>query len=73
MSILSCTLQDMCEKIKSSGSHNIHRVVYFEPFAAAALFLRITLGAALSKERRLLGTDMLRILCQVALLLLVGI
>ena len=35
------SLQDVCENVKSSQSHNVHRVVEFEPFGPAALSLRI--------------------------------
>lgn len=31
----------MCEKAKGGQSHTAHRVVAFEPYAPAALFLRI--------------------------------
>ena len=33
--------QDVCEKMRGSQSHTAHRVVAFEPYAPAALFLRI--------------------------------
>ena len=33
--------QDVCEKTRGSQSHTAHRVVAFEPYAPAALFLRI--------------------------------
>lgn len=33
--------QDVCENVKSSQSHNVHRIVEFEPFGPAALSLRI--------------------------------
>ena len=35
------SLQDVCENVKSSQSHNVHRIVEFEPFGPAALSLRI--------------------------------
>ena len=33
----------MCEKAKGGQSHTAHRVVAFEPYAPAALFLRIAI------------------------------
>ena len=36
-------IQDVSDRVQSSQSHNIHRVVSFEPLAPAALFLRILL------------------------------
>jgi len=36
--------KDLCERISSAQSHSIHRLVGFEPFAAAALFLRVALS-----------------------------
>ena len=35
------SLQDVCENVNSSQSHNVHRIVEFEPFGPAALSLRI--------------------------------
>ncbi len=35
------SLQDVCENVKSSQSHNVHRIVEFEPIGPAALSLRI--------------------------------
>lgn len=37
--------QDVCEKAKGGQSHTAHRVVAFEPYAPAALFLRIAVTA----------------------------
>ena len=34
-------VQDVCEKTRDSQSHTAHRVVAFEPYAPAALFMRI--------------------------------
>lgn len=36
-------LQDVCERVIASQSHNIHSVMDFEPFGPAGLFLRVTL------------------------------
>ena len=36
-------LQDVCERVISSQSHNIHSVMDFEPFGPASLFLRVML------------------------------
>ena len=38
-------MQDVCEKAKGGQSHTAHRVVAFEPYAPAALFLRIAVTA----------------------------
>eukprot|EP00891_Asterochloris_glomerata_P007670 jgi/Astpho2/7670/Aster-02552 len=34
-------MKDVCENVKSSQSHNVHRIVEFEPIGPAALSLRI--------------------------------
>lgn len=36
-------LQDVCERVIVSQSHNIHSVMDFEPFGPASLFLRVML------------------------------
>ena len=38
-----CNLQDVSERVRGSQSHNMHRVVGFEPLAPAAFFVRIIL------------------------------
>ncbi|KAK9908256.1 hypothetical protein WJX75_004929 [Coccomyxa subellipsoidea] len=38
-------MRDVCEKAKGGQSHTAHRVVAFEPYAPAALFLRIAVTA----------------------------
>ena len=35
--------QDVCERVQTSQSHNVHRVVGFDPLAPAAFFIRIVL------------------------------
>lgn len=35
--------KDLCEQVTSRQSHNIHKLVGFEPFGPAALFLRVVL------------------------------
>lgn len=35
--------KDLCEKIVTSQSHSVHRLVGFAPFASAALFVRVAL------------------------------
>lgn len=41
---LGClSLQDVCERVIASQSHNIHSVMDFEPFGPAGLFLRVML------------------------------
>lgn len=37
----ACPAQDVCAKAQGGQSHTAHRVVAFEPYAPAALFLRI--------------------------------
>ena len=49
---LTC-LQDVCEKAKGGQSHTAHRVVAFEPYAPAALFLRIALTLLVIKGEQL--------------------
>ena len=61
----------MCDKVKSSHSHNVHRIVYFEPFAPAALFLRILFAMALSKEKKQKEVDVYRIIVTGGLCLVV--
>ena len=39
----SWLLQDVCERVIASQSHNIHSVMDFEPFGPASLFLRVML------------------------------
>ena len=39
----SSNLQDVSERVRGSQSHNMHRVVGFEPLAPAAFFVRIIL------------------------------
>lgn len=51
-------LQDVCDKVKGSHSHDIHRVVYFEPFAPAALFLRIMVTMVGSSDKPILTGGM---------------
>ena len=46
-------LQDVCEKAKGGQSHTAHRVVAFEPYAPAALFLRIALTLLVIKGEQL--------------------
>lgn len=36
-------MQDVCERVMTSQSHNIHAVMDFEPFGPAALFFRVLL------------------------------
>ena len=43
----------MCEKAKGGQSHTAHRVVAFEPYAPAALFLRIALALLVIKGEQL--------------------
>lgn len=43
-------MQDICDKVLSSHSHNIHKVICFEPFAPAALFMRIVLTMVASNK-----------------------
>ena len=43
----------MCEKAKGGQSHTAHRVVAFEPYAPAALFLRIALTLLVIKGEQL--------------------
>ena len=49
----SCLMQDVCEKAKGGQSHTAHRVVAFEPYAPAALFLRIALTLLVIKGEQL--------------------
>ncbi len=49
---LTC-LQDVCDKAKGGQSHTAHRVVAFEPYAPAALFLRIALTLLVIKGEQL--------------------
>ena len=46
-------MQDVCEKAKGGQSHTAHRVVAFEPYAPAALFLRIALTLLVIKGEQL--------------------
>ncbi len=46
-------MQDVCEKAKGGQSHTAHRVVAFEPYAPAALFLRIALALLVIKGEQL--------------------
>ena len=46
-------MQDVCEKAKRGQSHTAHRVVAFEPYAPAALFLRIALALLVIKGEQL--------------------
>ncbi|KAK9811731.1 hypothetical protein WJX72_009226 [[Myrmecia] bisecta] len=46
-------MNDLCEKVKDSQSHNVHKAVQFEPFAPAALFLRIVLTCVALKGESL--------------------
>ena len=46
-------IQDVCEKAKGGQSHTAHRVVAFEPYAPAALFLRIALALLVIKGEQL--------------------
>ncbi|KAL4458618.1 hypothetical protein ABPG75_013483 [Micractinium tetrahymenae] len=39
-------MRDLCDRVASAQSHNIHKLVGFEPFAPAALAFRITATAA---------------------------
>lgn len=39
-------MRDLCDRVSGAQSHNIHKLVGFEPFAPAALFFRIALTAA---------------------------
>jgi hypothetical protein len=39
-------MRDLCDRVSGAQSHNIHKLVGFEPFAASALFFRIALTAA---------------------------
>ena len=55
-------MQDVCEKVKGAQSHNVHRIVYFEPFAPAALFLRIVFSLIMSRGKKLVEVDVFRIL-----------
>jgi hypothetical protein len=44
-------MKDLCERVAGAQSHSMHRLVGFEPFAPAALFLRVALTyAALRRE-----------------------
>lgn len=43
-------VQDVCEKAKGGQSHTAHRVVAFEPYAPAALFLRIAVTALVVRQ-----------------------
>ena len=45
-------MQDMCEQVRSSQSHNVHRIVHFDAFAPAALFVRIALSFILGRSPR---------------------
>ena len=49
-------LQDVCDRVLHSQSHNIHKVMVFEPFAPAALFLRIALTIVSSSGFRSVST-----------------
>lgn len=45
-------MKDMCEKVSSAQSHSMHRFIGFEPFAPAALFVRVAMSyAAMHAER----------------------
>lgn len=39
-------MRDLCDRVSNSQSHNIHKLVGFEPFAPAALAFRIAATAA---------------------------
>ncbi|KAI3435954.1 hypothetical protein D9Q98_002012 [Chlorella vulgaris] len=39
-------MRDLCDRVSGAQSHNIHKLVGFEPFAPSALFFRIALTAA---------------------------
>lgn len=39
-------MRDLCDRVSSAQSHNIHKLVGFEPFAPAALAFRIAATAA---------------------------
>lgn len=43
-------MQDVCEKTEGCQSHNIHRVVAFQPFAPAALFCRVFLTLLVRRD-----------------------
>ena len=46
-------MQDVCEKTEGCQSHNIHRVVAFQPFAPAALFCRVFLTLLMRRDATL--------------------
>lgn len=50
---ITAAMQDVCEKAKGGQSHTAHRVVAFEPYAPAALFLRIALALLVIKGEQL--------------------
>lgn len=59
-------MQDVSERVQRSQSHNIHRVVGFEPLASAALFLRILLtfvGGQRAAEGPFRHVSYLRLTC----------
>lgn len=39
-------MRDLCDRVSGAQSHNVHKVVGFEPFAPAALAFRIAVTAA---------------------------
>ena len=53
MNRYTAMMQDVCEKAKGGQSHTAHRVVAFEPYAPAALFLRIALALLVIKGEQL--------------------
>ncbi|KAK9832284.1 hypothetical protein WJX74_005365 [Apatococcus lobatus] len=46
-------MKDVCEKTEGCQSHNIHRVVAFQPFAPAALFCRVLLTLLVRRDTAL--------------------
>ena len=40
-------MRDLCDRVSTSQSHNMHKLVGFEPFAPAALAFRIAVTAVL--------------------------
>lgn len=43
-------MRDLCDRVSTSQSHNMHKLVGFEPFAPAALAFRIAVTAAALRQ-----------------------
>ena len=51
-------MQDVCERVITSQSHNVHSVMDFEPFGPAALFLRVMLTFLVIRSEPLSETSL---------------